>query len=912
MKKSYLILMAVILLGSTGIVTYKHSKKFQRERYETMLKIKFQNISFKKEKGEEGVKAADQPEMAAIQDYYMTVDPATGTVPVERLSKAYEELSARRSFKSTTAPPVWTGCPVEMGGRTRTIMFDPNDPNHKKVWAGSVTGGLWYNPDITNAASNWVALPDFQNCLAIHCITYDPVNPMIFYLGTGEAETAIITYRESSGLGNGIWKSTNGGQTWSKLNSTTGFPYVTKLVVRNESGNSVIYAGVVSGLYHGVHQSVPSDGLYRSTDGGTTWTQVLPNIAGTSVPYSPADVVMGGDGRIYVGTMPNLESEGGATLLFSDTGLPGSWTVNTTYKSIIESDPDYPIPGRVVLATSSSNPSVVYALIGSGFISLENNFKYYYCFHIIKSSDKGVTWSNKNLPYDLTSGVSFATIAWHALDIAVDPNDENSLYIGGLDVHHSTNGGDSWHRVSDWALMYYGGGPQYIHADQHTLVYKPGSSSELLAGTDGGVFYTGDATSFDPTFEQRNTGYSTLQYYTADIISNTPTISLLGGLQDNGCLFYDGSAPVSISSMLSGGDGAFCFFDKDEPDFCITSLYYNVWYVFTGGSMINYLSNWESGVFVNPADYDYKNNTIYSNACDFIGTNLDYYSRISNVTAGAGGTFKKANTTTNTWFSAVRWSHFSPVGHATIFLGTQSGRLFKLTNAETNPLTTEITGSNFPVGSISCISTGATENELLVTFSNYGVASVWHTVDGGLTWKNKETNLPDMPVRWGIFHPASNKQVMLATETGTWTTDNFDEDNPVWSQAVNGMTTVRTDMLNIRDDDYTVVAATHGRGLFTATWDIYDQVSDLANINFSIFPNPVIDVLNMTWQASKNNNILFKVFDQTGRQITAKEKNSVQGFNEEKISFSGRAAGVYYVALYSNGKLIRTEKVVKD
>jgi hypothetical protein len=138
-----------------------------------------------------------------------------------------------------------------------------------------VTGGLWYNTNITSASNSWVPVTDFWPTLAVRCITYDPNAPMTFYVGTGEAETAIITYRESSGLGDGIWKSTDGGQTWNLLNSTTGFAYIPKIVVRNEGGNSVIYAAVVSGLYHGVHQSTPSNGLFRSTDGGSTWTQVL-------------------------------------------------------------------------------------------------------------------------------------------------------------------------------------------------------------------------------------------------------------------------------------------------------------------------------------------------------------------------------------------------------------------------------------------------------------------------------------------------------------------------------------------------------------------------------------------------------------------------------------------------------------
>jgi len=185
-------------------------------------------------------------------------------------------------------------------------------------------------------------------------------------VGTGEPETAMQTYRESSGLGDGIWKSTDGGQTWNVLPSTLNFSFISKIVVRNEAGNSVIYAGVVSGLYHGIHQSSPSDGLFRSTNGGTTWQQVLPDIQGQSVPYSPSDVVLNPNGRIFVGTMPNLENNGSATILYSDAGTAGSWTVNATFRNEIIADTAKTIPGRVVLASSPSDPAVIYALIAQG------------------------------------------------------------------------------------------------------------------------------------------------------------------------------------------------------------------------------------------------------------------------------------------------------------------------------------------------------------------------------------------------------------------------------------------------------------------------------------------------------------------------------------------------------------------
>ena len=671
MKKLYIPIafIALLFLISPAVKQVRKAiKQHERARYEQVLKMKYLDAPKAEKEGsrEEGAKA-DQPDMAAYRDYLMTFDPATGKVPKERLLTAYQKTHQAALLKSDLTALAWQGYSSEMGGRTRAIMFDPNDPSHKKVWAAGVTGGLWYNTDITNPSSEWIPVDDFWPVLAVRCITYDPNNTQVLYVGTGEPETAIITYRESSGVGQGIWKSADGGITWSQMISTTGFEYIQDLVVRNEGGNSVLYAAVVSGLYHGPHLSQPSDGLFRSANGGETWAQVLPTITGSSAPYSPSDIELGADGRIFVGTRPNMDGEGGATLLYSDSGIQGSWSVNESYRTLIEMDPDFPYPGRVVMAASKSNPNVVYALVASGYINPANNFKYFNCFYILKSTDKGQNWTEKSLPNDITSGSNFATIAWHALDIAVDPNNENHVYIGGLDVHHTTNGGDSWHRVSDWSLMYGGGGPLYIHADQHIIVFKPGSSDQVLFGTDGGVFYTTDGTSIQPTFEQRNTGYNTLQFYTCAINPIAGQDYFYGGLQDNGSLYYTGN-PLSIFDMVSGGDGACCFYDEDEPSLSITSIYYNQYYIFSNGGYINGLYNWSSGTFVSPADYDYRRNAIYANAVDYVGNYADMILRLTDLTGTGNGQFLGLNTGSTVPFSAVTYSPYSSNADARLFV----------------------------------------------------------------------------------------------------------------------------------------------------------------------------------------------------------------------------------------------------
>jgi len=199
----------------------------------------------------------------------------------------------------------------------------------------------------------------------------------------------------------------------------------------------------------------------------------------------------------------------------------------------------------------------------------------------------------------------------------------------------------------------------------------------------------------------------------------------------------------------------------------------------------------------------------------------------------------------------------------------------------------------------------------LVTFSNYGVASVFTTFDGGQNWVNCDGNLPDMPVRWGIFHPQNPRHVMLATETGVWATDSINASPVTWTPVVTGMANVRVDQLNIRTSDNTVVAASHGRGLFTTRWVILDAIANLQLQAFKMYPNPVRDMLNLSFEMNRTQNILFKVVDPSGKIVMEENKGNSNGRAMERMNVSGLAPGVYFISIYGDGKKLRTEKFIK-
>jgi photosystem II stability/assembly factor-like uncharacterized protein len=901
-----------------------------RSEYEKRLLQSAKSIPEEKESGKDAEEEAgmDRPDIAAYTDYIKTMDPKTGAIPQGRLTMAYDETRSMQSLKSGSSKLTWTNRINNIGGRTRTIFNDPTDPQHKKVWAGSVTGGLWYNDDAYGNAE-WYPVDDFWPGLAVACMASDPLNTNTWYVGTGESQTALMIYRESSTRGVGIMRSTDAGKTWNLMASTKDWAYVTDIVVRNENGQSVIYAGVVSGIYRGkLHESGPTDGLYRSVNGGESWSQVLPMIAGGSRPFAPSDIEVSADGsRIFVGTTYHGEDRlGAASILYSDNGT--NWTVMDDYYDKLTSGQvwerngfPYSYPGRVMLANAPSNPNVMYAIIAGGLIG-DNNFVIYTDRYLLKSIDKGATWSEIPSPSPLDAGTrTLANLAWHAMTISVDPRDANTLWMGGLDVWRTQNSGANWQKMSYWAPVTVETQQKFVHADVHRIEFRPENPSELLVSTDGGLFYTAQTNGESPVFEGRNRSYSTLQYYYGAIHPEAGRNLYLGGLQDNGSYLdteFDGQP---ISGNVSGGDGFYCFVDEDEPELLISTVYYTWVYLFSFPNLQNARNvaavDYKNGTFCNPMDYDWKYNFLYANGCGFAGQNANTLRVIRVSDEGLlpipSNPLLKLPTNSPVPYSAIKWFINSGEFASTIYIGTEAGRLYKLSEAMVAGELTDMTSDQLPVAYISSIDIGQTEDTLLLTYSNYGVPSVFVTTDGGQNWKNVEANLPDMPVRWGIFNPKNPMQVMLATEIGVWTTENIFARNVIWTPDVKGMANVRVDMLKFRNSDNTVLAATHGRGMFTAKWEpsFTNSVPEesVAAKEDLVFPNPSDGRFQVKFENPDEATLL--ILDVAGKVVLNEKITNTQGTWQKSYDLSKQPKGTYLVKITSQGKWYQSRLILQ-
>jgi len=727
-----------------------------------------------------GPPGLDDPGEAAKFEFVRTLDPALGLVPTERLYRAntigVEMIRDSLRFGLTAFSPEVTTTwsergPDNVGGRTRAIMFDPNDPNGTRVLAGGVSGGLWSTSDITTDGTPWVKQNDFWENLAVTAIAYDPGNTSIFYVATGEGFFNIDAVR-----GGGIFQSTDAGLTYDRLASTdpaanSEFNYIQDLVV---SSMGTVLASTREG------------GVQRSIDFGNTWVQVLASgIAGAATSRA-ADLEIDADGNIYASL--GIFSNGG---VWKSTDDGQTWTQQTLPLAATDGD-GYQ---RIEICTAPSDADTVYVVTQS---EAARNVK-----DVFRTTDGGSSWDIRTTP---TTGGQ----AWYDLICAVDPNDAQTLYLGvQLRLHRSEDGGGTWADIGE-----------PLHPDFHSIVFRDGLSNAAVIGHDGGIDYTEDFdTGNPPAYINRNDGYNVTQYYGGDIDPTPGSDIAIGGTQDNSTHIFDapGIDTVDFAPELDCCDGGFALINDIDSNFMIGSVQFGAAASsFDGGATFGFFLGQNAGLFIAPFAFDDDDELVFSSLDP--GGFPQQIVRGSNMRA-AEPTLETVDIDLGDEASTIAVSPFAAAGTTDLAVGTRSGevRWVPAVHAATDlsGLTTDITGTINP-GFISSIEFGADQDQMLLTVSNYGVVSIYETLDGGATWTDKEGNLPDMPVRWATYNPNDRRNVIAATESGIWETQDIGAASPEWAR-VPGFPTVRVDQLQARPDG-TVYALTHGRGAWSARW----------------------------------------------------------------------------------------------
>ena len=652
-----------------------------------------------------------------------------------------------------------------------------------------------------------------QNSGAIGVIMMNNVDGAPVPMGGTDSTITISSVMISKADGDILETALNAGTVNGSLNLAAGtftgnlvpgIQHINDMKIRNNSGVSELYVAAGDTFYGTANATTylggPEYGLYKSVDGGANWSEVSLPLTANNRKHCPNDIEIASDNKIWVSTTESaLFEEGGGVIFSSTDGV----TFTTAYT--------VPDADRTQIAVSSTTANKVYVLAetSTGVTMRRTTTGFVPAFLV----------SNITPPNDADTGISAGDFtrgqAFYDLMLEVDPTNDDIVFAGGIDAFKSSNQGIAWDQLTHW----YGGfGFQDMHADQHAATFAPNDNNKMLFSNDGGVFYSSNG---GTTISERNKGLITGQFYTVGVGPTTafPTGDVFaGGLQDNGTQLFQNASTTGPDSTTEpyGGDGAYTFFDQDGADrYFIRNYVFNQGinlYNFDGANVTINSEGTNNGSFINPGALDSNLDILYTNYSTTANGNL--IRRYSGI--------KTQWTLTKTTLSDASFDNrptaFTVSPHtttsSTLFVGTVLGDVFKITNANTTPIWTEIELQNVIVGSISDIEVGASENEIFVTIHNYGVESIWYTNNGGTSWVAKEGNLPDMPVKSILQNPLNSEEVIIGTELGVWYTNNFSSASPRWSSSFNGMRNVKVLDLDVRNDNM-VFAATYGRGVFS-------------------------------------------------------------------------------------------------
>jgi len=381
---------------------------------------------------------------------------------------------------------IWSSIgPGNVGGRIRSIIIHPTNPG--TIWVGSLGGGVWKT---TNGGTSWSTTTDFMANLVVACMAIDPKEPNVLYAGTGESFASRLK-------GNGIFKTTDGGSTWTQLTSTANknFEFVNRLAI-SPTNNQILLAAT-------------QKGIFRSTNRGETWSPSTVTTAVTDVLFHPGDgtkCIAGDAGSPGVPGRAYYSIDGGVNWIVAN-GLPQG-------------------AKRIELAYAKSDPEKVYAQVQippSG--------------QIFRSTDGGQTYALRNLvPASCCGdGQNYANALW------VDPTNADTLVAGGvLNLWRSTDGGIQFTRISDSTNHPLAPPParrDSVHCDQHVIVNHPnynGTSNRIVYfGNDGGIYRTDDVirVTEESGWVPLNQNLDITQFYGA--AGNLTSGTIIGGAQDN-------------------------------------------------------------------------------------------------------------------------------------------------------------------------------------------------------------------------------------------------------------------------------------------------------------------------------------------------------------------------------------------
>lgn len=702
--------------------------------------------------------------------------------------------------------------PATMSGRVAAVDAVGEDP--LTIYVGAASGGVWKSTD-----GGITYEPVFDDHIqSIGAIKIDPTNTETVWVGTGEGWT-----RNSVSVGDGVYKTTDGGETWTNVGLTDS-ERITRIVI-DPANPDTVFVCATGHLWDANEER----GVYRTKDGGETWEQVL----GIDEDTGCSDIAMDpGDGNILYAGMwqfrryPDFFNSGGP-----GSGLYRSMDGGDSWEELTNGIPDGE-KGRVAVAIAPSRPSRVYAIVESEETAL------------YRSDNLGESWTEMNTSFAVQGRPFYFAY------MVVDPSDHNRVYKPGFTLGISTDGGKSF------SSMFSGGFFNSVHSDHHALWINPNNPQEVILGTDGGLYISNDKAA-----HWRFVGSLPIsQFYQVSYDMDHP-YNVYGGLQDNGTWMGPSKKPGGINNsdwqLIGQGDGFYGIVDPLDSDY--------VYVESQGGNVVRYRRSTEEGKDVKPypdegaEDLRFNWNTpIHASRSDkgtvYVGSQYlhrshdrgETWERISpDLTTDdparqrqlqSGGLSIDNSTAENN--ATIYSINESPLNHDLIWVGSDDGLVHLTRDGGEN--WTDVTANipDLPEGLwVSEIeASNHAEGTAYVTVDGHRSGDmatyVYKTTDFGETWESIATEEINGFVQVIREDPQNESLLFVGTEFGLFISI---DGGAQWARFEGNLPQVPVHDLAIHPRDHDLIIGTHGRGVY-----ILDDLTPLRALTADVLESDIV------------------------------------------------------------------------
>ncbi len=769
--------------------------------------------------------------------------------------------------------------PTNVGGRITDLAIHYNNPS--TIYVGAASGGIFKT---TDNGFSWQHIFTDAPVISIGALAIDHSDQNILYAGTGEANSSSQSF-----IGNGIYKTTDAGQTWEHIGLEQS-AYIGRILI-DHSDSERVFVAACGTLF------TPNEtrGIYRSINGGADWERILfvtDSTAAIDIVQHPteADILYAAMWERRRG-LTYRRSHGASSGIYKSVDGGDSWTLLTNGL------PGGSQKGRIGLAIAQNNPDILYAfidrLVGSSNIA-----------SVYKTINGGQSWvqTNDGILSDMNRN-----FGWYFGQIRVDPQNDDRIYVLGVELFRSENGGNSYTELAGY------GNIDEIYVDQHAMYIHP-ITGQIVHGNDGGLYRSNN---YGNSWSKIN-NLPLTQFYAIEVDYLNPQ-RIYGGTQDNNTI-RTWTGALNDWDRILGGDGFYCLVDYTNSNIIFAEYQWGqLFRSLNGGNNFNYIAgawsddrtNWSSPYVMHPEDPQIL----------YFGT----YRIWKTTNRGSNWTAVSGDLTHNlalSGFSTISTMAISSLNPNYILAGSDDGRVHISTSGGFG--WTDIS-EGLPLRWITRVAFDPFDiNTIYVTVSGFrwdeAHPYVFRSTDLGQNWEPISSNLPELPVNVIVADPGQEGRLIVGTDAGIFYTDNNGEN---WGSLMHGLPNVPVTDLKIHQPTRTLVAGTYGCSAYRLNLDLITGLSSpLYTANQAIlsdpYPNPISanEKLKVEWYLPTAGQCKLQLFDLSGQVVAEINTGHMQSGHHLihlDLQNTGRVAlvpGVYILRLLFDGHSLEKRVVV--